>query len=247
MKRLLYIPLLVLLACHPAKAVIGFTACQQSSSSTTSVQTTNLTTSAGSMLVAFTQEGLDNTKTVVMSDTSGTGTWTQTVSGYSSNGTTNRAAMFVKPNSAAVTSVTATWSVTAATVTDLIVCEFTGGVTASAEDSSVNNNQTSSAGVPPPGTSGALTTTNANDVLVCAMRVSGAYTAPTAGTGYTIPTNGSSARAILEYKIVSATQSAVTTTIGWTNALNDASVYAGFKAAAGATTVPERNLLGVGL
>lgn len=229
LRRLLYLPLLILLATLPAHAVIGFSQCQQSSSSTTSVQTTTISTSAGSMLVVFTQEGLNNTKTVAITDTSGTGTWTQTASSYSANSTTNRAAMFVKPNSAAVTTVTATWTVSAATVTDLIVCEFTGGISASAEDSSVN----SSGNAHTTATSGTLTTTNANDVLVFAIRLSGAFTSPVAGTGYTVPTNGSSARAILEYKIVSATQAA-TTTVSWTTSLNDAGIYAGFKAAAGA-------------
>ena len=203
---------------------LGFIQAQSATAASATAVTVNITTSAGSMLVIFTTQRQNNTSTVTMSDSSGSGTWSQTVSGYISNGTTNRSAMWVKPNSAAVTTITATW-VTLTTTIEMIVFEVSGGVVSSAEDSSVNNTENAVTTA----TSGSLTTTNATDILVMGTGLSGAFTSPTAGTGYTLPTNGFQTRCIMEYQIVSSTQTGVTAQMSWTNSLNDASVFAGFK------------------
>lgn len=55
---------------------------QQNRQAASNVVTVTIATTPGSTLVAWTRQGTNNTNTVVMSDTSGTGTWTQTVSGY---------------------------------------------------------------------------------------------------------------------------------------------------------------------
>src|SRR5882672_4963385 len=108
------------------KAALAFVQAASNSTATNACAVT-VTTTAGNMLVLFVQQSLDNTSTVTITDSSGTGTWTQTASGYVSNGTTNRTAMFVKPNSAAVTSVTATWNTGGSPINEVIVFEISGG------------------------------------------------------------------------------------------------------------------------
>lgn len=52
----------------------------------------------------------------------------------------------------------------------------------------------------------------------------------------------------MQYKIVSATQSAVTTTMTWTGASVGEHAFAGFKAAAAGTSAPPTRMLsGVGM
>ena len=68
---------------------------QQNRQTLSNVVTVTIATTPGSTLVAWTRQGTNNTNTVVMSDSSGTGTWTQTVSGYvSGDDSTNRHAMW---------------------------------------------------------------------------------------------------------------------------------------------------------
>lgn len=237
MKKLLLITTLAfLLGCGRASAQTFVQAANGTTASGTAV-TVTVTTTANNTLILFTQESVNNTSTVVITDSSGTGTWTQASTGYVANGTTNRCAMWIKPNSAAVTTITATWSGSLTAIIEGIVFEFSG-MGAAIEDSSQSNIQTAVTTA----TSAALTTTNANDVLVFGARVSGAFTSPTAGAGYTIPTNGSATRSMMQFKIVAATQSAVTTTMTWTNSLNDANIFAGVEAVAAGAATPSINM-----
>jgi hypothetical protein len=80
------------------------------------------------------------------------------------------------------------------------------------------------------GTTAALTTTNPNDILVVCMDPASADQATyTAGSGYTLPKVTSTARSVCEYKIVSATQSAVHAGVGWSAASSYNSVFFALK------------------
>lgn len=190
-----------------------------------------ITTSAGSLIVAVCVQGLNNTDTLSITDSASQTGWTQTASGYTTPDATHKAGIFYRANSAALTSVTCTKSGAVGRIS-MVVCEITGAATASPEDSSVNHTDVSGT----TSNSGSLTTTNANDLLLDAAFVSGAFTVPTAGAGYTIPTNGSSLRVIVQSKVVSTTQSAVTTSITWTTAAVSGNIFVGFKAAASGFT-----------
>ena len=126
--------------------------------------------------------------------------------------------MFYMANSAAVTSVTVHYA-TAGEVTKpgIMVFEIYGAASSSVADGSVNN---ATAAGTTTSTSGSLTTTNANDILIFATDTSGNETGWTAGVGYTIPNNslatgasGSDVRMAMQYKVVTTTQAGTTTTM----------------------------------
>jgi len=205
-----------------------------SASGNTSI-TVPISTTAGNLLVIFCANGGNNTATITISDSAGQ-SWTQTTSGYASSASSNRSAMFYKANSAAVTSVTATWTASANNI-EAIVYEINGADPSSPADGSVNSNVSGSAITSL--TSGALTTTNTNDILIYGARSQSNETAWTAGSGYTIPANGSNTRQGMQYQIVSSTQSGVTTSVSWnTGAAGAAGIFAAFKAASGGVTGP---------
>lgn len=218
---------------------------QQGSGGNAITATWGAATTAGNSLIAFVQSGSSSTDTVTISDSSGSGTWTQTSSGYASGGA-NRAAMFSKPNSAATTTVTATWL--SSVNIDICVLEFTNSVTTALNDASVNATAASNTTT----TSGSLTTTNTDDILVFGVRLGGAYTSPACGTGYTLPTGGDAAhREFVCYKIVAATQSGITTTATWTTAEASVDIFGGFKATptgggGGTTATPAMMTMGIG-
>lgn len=245
MRRLLLV-LVFLLAALPANA--GLTFVQVQNNFAAGPQTTivvNITTTAGSMLIVAGAQGTDNTSTETVSDSAGN-TYTQTASGYTSSGAANRGAMWVKANALAVTSVTITFNVSQANPM-VFVLEFTRGVTASAEDTSVNSNTAAGTSL----TSGTYTTTNANDVLVYFMRSGAGQASWTPGAGFTIPNNnlttgasGSNTRAAIQYQIVSATQAAQTTSMSCTASSSLISVFGAFKAAPLPITLGGKTVLG---
>jgi hypothetical protein len=192
--------------------------------------TVPISTTSGNLLVIFCMNGGNNSTTVTITDSAGQ-TWTQTASGYASSASSNRSAMFYKPNSAAVTSVTATWTASANNV-GAIVYEISGADGSSPADGSVNSNVSGSSITSL--TSGSLVTANANDILIYGARSQSNETTWTAGSGYTIPANGSNTRQGVQYKVVSSTQSGVTTSMSWNNgAPGAAGIFAAFKAASG--------------
>ena len=194
--------------------------------------TVNINTNSGNAVVVWCTQGANNTSTLTITDSASQTGWAQTSSGYASQGTSDRSAIFYKSNSAALTSVTCTWSGSLSATLGATVFELGGIASSGAEDSSVNSGQATTTTA----TSGSLSTTSARDILLFAVRWSGAVTSPTAGSGYTLPANATSTRTTMQYKIVSTTQSAVTTTLTWTNSVNDANIFAAFKAATVAPT-----------
>src|SRR5260370_19798331 len=110
--------------------------------------------------------------------------------------------------------------------------EVSGADTSAPGDGSVNSSLTGS-GVTSL-TSGSLTTTDANDILIYGARTQSNEATWTAGSGYNIPVNGSNTRQGMEYEIVSTTQSGVTTSMSWSSGTPGASgIFAAFKAASG--------------
>lgn len=196
-----------------------------------------IATTLGNAVIVAVSQGTDNTGTVTITDSGGQ-SYTQTAAGYSDESNANsRSGLFFKANSAVLSSITSTWNGSKANVA-IIACEFSGMVISGLEDTSVNSGSTTFVTSL---TSGAFTTTNANDVLFYAVKVN----APsgntfTVGSGYTIPANGvipgagNSAQGI-QYKIVSSTQTSQTTGMTFVNNRAE-SVFGAFKGISIATS-----------
>jgi hypothetical protein len=209
-------------------------AAQGFSASANTAITVPISTTAGNLLVILCANGGNNAATATITDSAGQ-TWMQTGSGYASSASSNRLAMFYKANSAAVTSVTATWTASANNI-EALVYEIRGADASSPADGSVNSNGSGSITSL---TSGSLTTTNANDILIYGARSQSNETTWTAGSGYTLPPNGSNTRQGMQYEMVSATQSGVTTSMSWNaGAPGAAGIFAAFKAAGGGVAGP---------
>lgn len=170
---------------------------------------------AGDALIVFDAEGSNNTDTLLITDNKGD-TYTQCTAGYVTNATTpgsRRGNCEWTPNiPSGVTTVTANMSTGGGigTNAEIDVIGWKNAATATIEDSSVTSSA-NTAGTSL--TSGALTTTNANDGLAFWARVGTDVTSWSAGTGYNLGAN--SARSGSENATVTTTQSAATTTLGF--------------------------------
>ena len=136
----------------------------------------------------------------------------QSASGYSVSTGARASGMWYSYLASSVTSVTCTWTGSLSALVRATVFDVIGTATSSIEDSSVNSSNASSGTTY---TSGSLTTSNANDILLFGTNFSGGTV--TAGSGYTIPSGGQiaggNAHSAMQYQIVSSTQSAVTTSM----------------------------------
>lgn len=208
-------------------------ACTQNTSTATNTLTVTRTTTLGSLLILFPSEGSDSSTTWTVADTA-TQSWTQVPASYiGDDGSNSRQDIRYVANSAVITSVTITYSATVNSNT-AVLCEWSGMATSSPLDTSVN---IQGSGFVTSLTSGAYTTTNAADVLMYSVVMTGSVSAPTAGASYTIPTNGTSgSRHSVQYRIVSSTQAAQTTSMSWTSSARASGAFAAFKAMA--TTAP---------
>ena len=81
-----------------------------------------------------------------------------------------------------------------------------------------------------------LSTTNANDILIFATDTAGNETGWTAGPSYAIPNNklmvgasGSNVRMAMQYAVVPSIQASTTTSMTYTNAAWNGSIFAAFK------------------
>lgn len=233
MRRLILLMALAL-AFAPSLKAQTFVQCVPNENNSSTAVAAAITNTGGNFLVAFVGQRTDATGTVAITDNSGSGTWTQTASGYITDSASGgRAAMFVKPNAAAGTSVTSTWNGTKSFII-IIVCEFSGMAPSSPEDTSVNSGTTA---IQASLTSGTYTTTNAKDVLFYCVNTHGTANTFTAGASFTAPTGGQAfappnALAGCQYQIVSATQSSQTTSMSFLNSERGESVFGAFKALA---------------
>jgi hypothetical protein len=111
--------------------------------------------------------------------------------------------------------------------------EISGAAISGALDGSVNGGTAADTTT---SSSGSLTTTNANDILIFATDTSGNETGWTAGTGYTILNNkvttgasGSNVRQAMQYAVVSSTQTNATTATTYLNLNWNGNIFAAFK------------------
>jgi hypothetical protein len=191
----------------------------------------NISPTSNNFLYACVRQGSNNTDTMPITD-SASQTWTQVAAGYVSEDSLHRSTCYFKKQTAAITSVTINFSTGTVASPTLIVMEISG-LANQAEDSSVGS--TSSTAVTSL-TSGSLTTSNANDILIYFVQEQGTATSWTAGTNFTIPNNndsngnsGSTGKAAIQYSIVSAKQTGVTTNMSWAPSNPCAGIFAGIK------------------
>lgn len=210
-------------------AALSVLQCVSNTNAAGAAVTVTITTTAGNLLVICSHQGANTTSTLAMTDSSGQGGWLQTASGYATVAT-RRFAMFYRPNSAALTTVTATWSGGITSTIDLIVYEVSGADLVTPEDSSVNVNGAASSTTI---TSAALTTANANDILFFGAQFGGVYGTLTQGAGFTLPAGSTQSRSGMQYSIVSSIQSGVTTSMTCTTTQAYDNIFAAFKAAGG--------------
>jgi len=114
----------------------------------------------------------------------------------------------------------------------IMVMEISGAAISGVANGSVNNGTASTT----TSTSGSLTTTNANDILIFATDAAGNQTGWTAGTGYAIPNNkltlvasGSNVRMAMQYAVVSSIQANTITSMTYTSAAWNGNIFAAFK------------------
>ena len=194
----------------------------------------NITTQPGDLLVAFCRESSNATDNFTVTDSAGQA-WTQTASGYSNiSGTGPRSGMFYVSNSAALTSVTVNYSTPGGAIKPgIMVMEISGAASSGVADGSVNN---ASGAAALASSSKALSTTNANDILIFATDTGNNETGWTAGTGYAIPNNnlapgasGSNVRMAMQYAVVSSAQANTTTSMTYANSAWNGNIFAAFK------------------
>src|SRR5439155_4240505 len=193
----------------------------------------NIETDPGDLLVAFVRESSNGTDNFTVTDSAGQA-WALTSSGYRNEGSTGpRIGMFYMANSAAVTRVTASYTTSGGVIKPgIMVMEISGAAISGVAEASVNGGTASTT----TSTSGALTTTNANDILIFATDTAGNETGWTAGAGYAIPNNklmigasGSNVRMAMQYAVVTSTQTNATTSMTYTNSNWNGNIFAAFK------------------
>jgi hypothetical protein len=124
--------------------------------------------------------------------------------------------------------ITVTW--TGGTTTTIIACEVSNTPTSSLLDGTPLGTSTTSNSTTL--TSGSMTTTNADDLLVYAVQASGALGTVTVGTGFAIPSGGSGTKAFVQTEYVTSTQSGLTTAPSWANSVEPiAGLFFAIKAA----------------
>lgn len=204
---------------------------QAANNSTVGTATTvTLTTTTGNFLVLAVYQGVNSTSTMAVTDTA-SNTWVQ-AGGYVAS-TGDRFALFYVPNATSVTSVTATWSGSITATVPVVVAEFSGVATGTPLDSNASNPATNTqTGTHTSITSAALSTSNADDVLIYAVGSGTTITGTVgAGSNFTLPTRGNTTnnRCFLTYRIVSATQGNATTTPSYSSTTaNQGGIFAAF-------------------
>jgi hypothetical protein len=206
----------------PAKVV---NAAASNESGGVSATTVTLTIAAGHLAVIHCGQGTNSTSTLAITDsTSGSNTWQQTSSGYSTTSGSRESAMFYSLLSVGVTTVTGTWS---GGLSATVRCTLYDIENATTEDVSVNSqNATSSTSF----TSGSLTTLNANDVLLFGVSAIGALAGAWSVTSpFAFESGGNGNYTAMSYQIVSTIQSGVTSTMGNSDTSTYTGVFAAFK------------------
>ena len=142
-------------------------------------------------------------------------------------------APFYVANSKAVTGVTAHYTTSGGVIKPgIMVMEISGAAISGVAEASVNGGTASTT----TSTSGALTTTNANDILIFATDTAGNETGWTAGAGYAIPNNklmvgasGSNVRMAVQYAVVTSNQTNATASMTYAYSNWNGNIFAAFK------------------
>lgn len=170
--------------------------------------TVNIATTAGSTIICGVSEGDNATDTWTMTDSAGQLGWTQDASGYLTADTTQRVDMRYITNSAALSFVRVNYSTPITYPATMVCYEVSGIATVAAEEASASATSPGGGLV-----SGALTTANANDILIYMERKGGDQTSWTAGSGYVFAASATNARMAMQYKVVSASQTSTMTSM----------------------------------
>jgi hypothetical protein len=215
----------------PAYSTIAFVAASNNLVTTSSAIVVTQTIPAGDLAIMFCAEGLNNTATMSMLDsTQGANTWTQTTSGYSrGSGSSRQSAMFYSYLASQITTATCVWSGSPSTTIRAVMLDVSGSASSSIEDVSIDS---AAVATTTSMTSNSLTTTNANDILIFCADGSATCNPFTAGSNFTLNVNAQTVRDSCVYQVVSVTQSGLTTITTATTAVSNTNVFAGFKAAA---------------
>lgn len=210
---LLFALVSALLICIPAASAaitVTQTASLQSIGTSTAV---TITTTSGHLLVATIYQDVSSSATLTVTD-SQSQTWSLVT--CATVGTAKKC-MYYKENSAAVTSVTC--NSTSSASLPCVVYEIAGTALAASLDGFVVSSATASSGAL---TSGSLTTTNANDILLYSVgegsNQSGAgCTSWTVGGSFNFPSGSCTptGREAIQNRIVAVVQSGATTSMTW--------------------------------
>jgi hypothetical protein len=222
--------------------IAGLSVAQSAANINTGTGNTSLTvtlgaaSTAGNLLVAFVRQGENQTDTPTITG------WT--VVGDTTGWGTSRARMLYRENAPSVSSVTVNYS-TGGGVTrpSMVVMEISGAATTSPLDSWAQ--ATEGTIVVSTLASGALTTTNANDIIVFGQDVGGDQASWTQPAGFTLPATAQDVRDALAYQVVSATQAGITPAFTWPSAYLAQNIIAAFKRApaAGVSVLSTTSLL----
>ncbi len=181
----------------------------------------SITNAAGHALVACVREGTNNADQFTVTDDAAQ-SWVKTTSGYEQVNTSGELACFLRPSSAALATVTASFTTSGGvSKRSIIVLEIGGAASSALEDVSVNSGGVTD-GVNATLVSGPLSTSTANEMLVFYVGLGDDVTAWTPGAGFTIPNNqigpgnsGANVRTAIEARVVSAVQSGTVTSMSW--------------------------------
>lgn len=193
-------------------------ASQHTNSGGTSV-TTSMANTAGDALVVACRQGADLTSISSVSDSAGN-TYSLVNTASDSGGGTRETAVYLATNikSSASNTVSCNFASNLSTTEGIVVEEFSNvaGLDANVVATSNGSTVTSLS-------SGTLTTTHSGDALVFAINASASETW-TAGSGYTIPSNGSNAQQAAQYLIAGAA-GGYSTSISWNTSARGDAIY----------------------
>ena len=157
---------------------------------------------AGDTIVVAVREGTGAGSGITQSMVTDTAGNTYTLVNTASQATSRGSGLFVATNVVASANNTITFNWGTSTTLGIVAEEFAnvGSVEASTTSTTVATGSTNVTTIP----SGSITTTNVGDVLIYAAEAGAGQTTWTAGSGYTIPANGSNARQGVEYLVAGA-------------------------------------------
>jgi hypothetical protein len=198
----------------------------QSTQTNSNISTTTISTSAGDLIVVF--EGANDYPAAANATPtdSGGNTYSLAVKSIYGPGATD-GSFYYSASSSPVTSVTCNWAASNGNF-PCIVYDISGAGNAGVFDVATSSFGSSTASN---ATSGLLTTTNANDILLFGTRAGANETwSNAAGPGYTLPANATTTRGAVDYQILSNTTSSASTTLAFSASTTNIGAFVAFKA-----------------